>query len=272
MLTTGFHPSDLVIVAARPGMGKSSFMLSMVLNLAFEEKVPLAIFSLEMSKEQLVMRMLSMLSGVGLQNIRKGFISEEDWRKLLNSALELSSRDIYIDDTPTLSTTELRIKSRKLKKEKNVGIIFVDYLQLLRAPHRRSSRQEEVAEISRNLKALAKEIQVPVVALAQLSRQVEHRSDKRPQLADLRESGQIEQDADLITFYPQTRVLQKEPISRGGGYSGDNRGKTAPRSHGHSKARLYEGHNHVQVTFSHSLRHKDGGTLRASRRRGIFSR
>jgi replicative DNA helicase len=211
MLTTGFHPSDLVIIAARPGMGKSSFMLSIALNLAFEEKVPLAIFSLEMSKEQLVMRMLSMLSGVGLQNIRKGFISEEDWRKLLNSALELSSRDIYIDDTPTLSTTELRIKSRKLKKEKGVGIIFVDYLQLLRPPHRRSSRQEEVAEISRNLKALAKEIQVPVIALAQLSRQVEHRSDKRPQLADLRESGQIEQDADLILFIHRPEYYKKNP-------------------------------------------------------------
>jgi replicative DNA helicase len=211
MLTTGFHPSDLVIVAARPGMGKSSFMLSMVLNLAFEEKVPLAIFSLEMSKEQLVMRMLSMLSGVPLQNIRKGFISEEDWGKLLNAALELSSRDIYIDDNPTLSTTELRIKSRKLKKEKGVEIIFVDYLQLLRPPHRRSSRQEEVAEISRNLKALAKELEVPVVALAQLSRQVEHRSDKRPQLADLRESGQIEQDADLIIFIHRPEYYKKNP-------------------------------------------------------------
>jgi replicative DNA helicase len=211
MLTTGFHPSDLVIVAARPGMGKSSFMLSMVLNLAFEEKVPLAIFSLEMSREQLVMRMLSMLSGVPLQNIRKGFISEEDWGKLLNAALELSSRDIYIDDNPTLSTTELRIKSRKLKKEKGVEIIFVDYLQLLRPPHRRSSRQEEVAEISRNLKALAKELEVPVVALAQLSRQVEHRSDKRPQLADLRESGQIEQDADLIIFIHRPEYYKKNP-------------------------------------------------------------
>jgi len=155
--------------------------------------------------------MLSMLSGVPLQNIRKGFISEEDWGKLLNAALELSSRDIYIDDNPTLSTTELRIKSRKLKKEKGVEIIFVDYLQLLRPPHRRSSRQEEVAEISRNLKALAKELEVPVVALAQLSRQVEHRSDKRPQLADLRESGQIEQDADLIIFIHRPEYYKKNP-------------------------------------------------------------
>jgi len=211
MLTTGFHPSDLVIIAARPGMGKTSFMLSVAMNLALEEKVPLALFSLEMSKEQLVMRMLSMLSKVPLQNIRKGFISEEDWEKLLNAALELSSCNIYIDDTPTLSTTELRIKSRKLKKEKGIQIIFVDYLQLLRPPHRRSSRQEEVAEISRNLKALAKEISVPVVALAQLSRQVEHRSDKRPQLADLRESGQIEQDADLILFIHRPEYYKKNP-------------------------------------------------------------
>ncbi len=211
MLTTGFHPSDLVIVAARPGMGKTSFMLSMAMNLALEEKIPLALFSLEMSKEQLVMRMLSMLSKVPLQNIRKGFISENDWERIVNAALELSSCNIYIDDTPTLSTTELRIKSRKLKKDKGVQIIFVDYLQLLRPPHRRSSRQEEVAEISRNLKALAKEISVPVVALAQLSRQVEHRSDKRPQLADLRESGQIEQDADLILFIHRPEYYKKNP-------------------------------------------------------------
>jgi len=211
MLTAGFHPSDLVVIAARPGMGKSSFMLSMALNIAFEEKLPLAIFSLEMSKEQLVLRMLSMISGVPLQNMRKGFLSDEDWEKVVRAILELSSKDIYIDDSPSLSTTELRIKSRKLKKEKGVGIIFVDYLQLLKTPYRFATRQEEVAEISRNLKALAKELEVPVVALAQLSRQVEQRSDKRPQLADLRESGQIEQDADLILFIHRPEVYKKNP-------------------------------------------------------------
>jgi replicative DNA helicase len=211
MLTTGFQPSDLVVIAARPGMGKSSFMLSMVLNIAFEEKLPLAIFSLEMSEEQLVLRMLSMISGVPLQNMRKGFLSDEDWEKVLRASLELSSRDIYIDDSPSLSTTELRIRSRKLKQEKGVGIIFVDYLQLLKTPYRHATRQEEVAEISRNLKALAKELEVPVVALAQLSRQVEQRSDKRPQLADLRESGQIEQDADLIIFIHRPEVYKKHP-------------------------------------------------------------
>ncbi len=210
-LTAGFQPGDLVVVAARPGVGKSSFMLSMVFNLAFEEKVPLGIFSLEMSEEQLVLRMLSMISGVPLQNIRQGFLPDEDWEKIVKAALEISSKDIYIDDTPTLSTTELRIRSRKLKQEKGVGIIFVDYLQLLKTPYRHATRQEEVAEISRNLKALAKELEIPVIALAQLSRQVEQRADKRPQLADLRESGQIEQDADLIIFIHRPEVYKKNP-------------------------------------------------------------
>ncbi len=210
-LTTGFHPSDLVIVAARPGMGKSSFMLSMAVHMATQEKVPVVIYSLEMSKEQLVMRALSMLSGVPLQNIRRGFVNEEDRNKLISAALDLSRCEIYIDDTPGLSTTDVRIKTRKLKKEKGVEVAFIDYLQLLRPPTRRSSRQEEVAEISRNLKALAKELAIPVVALAQLSRQVEHRSDKRPQLADLRESGQIEQDADLILFIHRPEYYKRNP-------------------------------------------------------------
>ena len=210
-LTAGFQPSDLVVIAARPGMGKSSFMLSIVLHLALNEKVPLAIFSLETSKKQLALRMLSMFSGVPLQNIRQGFVRDEDLEKIGNAALELSSKSIYIDDNPNLTTTELRIKSRKLKQEKGVKIIFVDYLQLLGVPYRRSSRQEEVAEISRNLKALAKELEVPVIALAQLSRQVEQRSDKRPQMADLRESGQIEQDADLILFIHRPEVYKKNP-------------------------------------------------------------
>jgi replicative DNA helicase len=210
-LTTGFQPSDLVVIAARPGMGKSSFMLSIALHLALNEKASLGIFSLEMSKEQLVLRMLSMISGVPLQNMRHGYLPDKDWEKVLRASLDLSSRDIYIDDNPVLTTTELRIKSRKLKKEKGVGIIFVDYLQLLKTPYRFANRQEEVAEISRNLKSLAKELEVPVVALAQLSRQVEQRSDKRPQLADLRESGQIEQDADLILFIHRPEVYRKNP-------------------------------------------------------------
>jgi len=210
-LTAGFQPSDLVVVAARPGMGKSSFMLSIALHLALNERVPLAIFSLEMSKEQLAMRAVSMLSKVPLQNIRHGFVKDGEWEKIVKAALEISSREIYVDDNPNLTTTELRVKSRKLKQEKGIGIIFVDYLQLLGVPYRRSSRQEEVAEISKSLKALAKELNIPVVALAQLSRQVEHRSDKRPQLADLRESGQIEQDADLIIFIHRPEYYKKHP-------------------------------------------------------------
>jgi replicative DNA helicase len=211
-LTAGFQPSDLVVIAARPGMGKSSFMLSIVLHLALNERVPLGIFSLEMSKEQLVVRMLSMLSKVPLQSIRHGFVKDEEWEEIVRAALEISSREIYIDDNPNLTTTELRVKSRKLKQEKGVGIIFVDYLQMLKTPYRHATRQEEVAEISRSLKALAKELQIPVVALAQLSRQVEQRSDKRPQLADLRESGQIEQDADLIIFIHRPEYYKKKPL------------------------------------------------------------
>jgi replicative DNA helicase len=181
----------------------------MVLHLALKENVPLAIFSLETSKEQLMLRMFSMLSGVPLQNIRHGFVKEDDWERIVKAALEISSKEIYMDDNPNLTTTELRIKSRKLKQEKGVKIIFVDYLQLLGVPYRRSSRQEEVAEISKSLKALAKELNIPVVALAQLSRQVEQRSDKRPQLAEL--SEQIEQDADLIILIHRPEVYKKHP-------------------------------------------------------------
>lgn len=211
MMTTGFHPGDLIILAGRPGMGKSSFMLSVAYHIAAHEQKPVAIFSLEMSKEQLVMRMLSAMAEVPLQKIRSGFITDEEKERLLACALELSKVDIFIDETPSLTTTELRVKARKLKKEKGVEFVAVDYLQALRSPIRKSSRQEEVAEISRNLKALAKELSIPVLALAQLSRQVEHRSDKRPQLADLRESGQIEQDADLILFLHRPEYYKKNP-------------------------------------------------------------
>jgi replicative DNA helicase len=208
-LTAWFHPTDFVVVAGRTGMGKSGFMLSMALNLAFEEKVSVAIFSLETTKEQLVLRMLSMISGVPLHNMRQEYLPDEDWEKVLKAALELSSGEIYIDDSPELTTTELKIKSRKIKQEKGVGIIFVDYLQLLKTPYRGTSRQEEVAEISRSLKALAKELEVPVVAIAQLPSQMEHTRDKQPQLADL--SEQIEQYADLIIFIHRPEVYKKHP-------------------------------------------------------------
>ncbi len=211
MMTTGFHPADLIILAARPGMGKTSFMLSLLSHIALNEEKPVAVFSLEMSKEQLVLRLLSALSEIPLQKLRSGYITESDREKLISTALSLSKSEIYIDDSPSLTTTELRVKARKLKKEKGVDFIAVDYMQLLRSPIRKSSRQEEVAEISRSLKALAKELSIPVLALAQLSRQVEQRSDRRPQLADLRESGQIEQDADLIIFIHRPEYYKKNP-------------------------------------------------------------
>ncbi len=209
-ITTGFHPSDFIVIAARPGMGKSSFMLSMAINAA-RKGIPCAIFSLEMSRQQLVMRALSILSGVPLQHIRKGFIDKDEWKRLVDAGIEIAKSNIFVDDTPSLSIMDLRVKARKLKKERNIGILFVDYLQLVRSHYKRSSRQEEVAEVSRSLKALAKELEVPVVALAQLSRQVEHRSDKRPQLADLRESGQIEQDADVVIFLHRPEYYKRNP-------------------------------------------------------------
>jgi len=199
-LTTGFHEGELIIVAGRPGMGKSSFALSIAKNVAQKEGLPVGIFSLEMSKEQLALRLLSFLSHIPLQDLRLGKLTEEQ-KEVLDIALnELSELPLYIDDSAALTTTDLRVKALRMKKEHGVELIIVDYLQLLRGVRKYSSRQEEVAEISRSLKALAKELEIPVIALAQLSRQVEHRSDKRPQLADLRESGQIEQDADLIIF------------------------------------------------------------------------
>jgi replicative DNA helicase len=199
-LTTGFHGGDLIIVAGRPGMGKSSFALSIAKNVASKEGLPVGIFSLEMAKDQLALRLLSFLSRIPLYELRLGKLTDEERQLLEETFKVLSEMPIYIDDTPALTTTELRIKALRMKKEKDVRLIIIDYLQLLRGVKKYSSRQEEVAEISRSLKALAKELDIPIIALAQLSRQVEHRSDKRPQLADLRESGQIEQDADLIIF------------------------------------------------------------------------
>ena len=199
-LTTGFHEGDLIIVAGRPGMGKSSFALSIAKYVAERVGIPVGMFSLEMSKEQLALRLLSFISRIPLYNLRLGKLTVDE-KKILEEAFKaLQELPIYIDDSAALSTTELRVKALRMKREKDVGLIIVDYLQLLRGSRKYSSRQEEVAEISRSLKALAKELNIPVIALAQLSRQVEHRSDKRPQLADLRESGQIEQDADLILF------------------------------------------------------------------------
>ena len=182
-------------------MGKSAFALNIATNAALKGKVPVAIFSLEMSKEQMVNRILCSEAMVDSNKVRTGKLEEEDWVKLAESIGPLSEAQIYIDDTPGISITEIRSKCRKLKMEKNIGMVIIDYLQLVQASNRRNgSREQEISEISRSLKILAKELGVPVIALSQLSRAVEQRPDHRPMLADLRESGAIEQDADLVMF------------------------------------------------------------------------
>ena len=200
-MTAGLQPGDLIIVAGRPSMGKTAFCLNVVEQAAVhaQSKAPTIVFSLEMSKEQLVQRMLCSVSRVDASRLRTGHLGDSDWPKLTNGAGLLSESPIYIDDTPAISVLELRAKARRLKAEKDLGLIVVDYLQLMQG-HNSESRQQEISEISRSLKALAKELSVPVVALSQLNRSLENRTDKRPIMADLRESGAIEQDADVIMF------------------------------------------------------------------------
>ncbi len=198
--TAGLQPSDLVLIAARPSMGKTAFALNIAEYAAIKSNVTTAIFSLEMSKDQLVKRFLAMNSKVDSQSIRTGSLSSDEWADLMESARIIGDSNLVIDDTSSISVSELRSKCRKLKLEKNLGLVIIDYLQLMSGSKRAESRQQEIAEISRALKALAREIDVPVVALSQLSRAVEQRPDKRPMLSDLRESGAIEQDADIVMF------------------------------------------------------------------------
>ena len=199
--TAGLHNSDLVLVAARPAMGKSAFALNIASYAAVNAKIPVAIFNLEMSKSQLVNRMLCSEAMVDSNKIRTGKIEEDDWVKLATALGPLSEAPIYIDDTAGISIAEIRAKCRKLKMEKNIGLIVIDYLQLIQGSGKRNaSREQEISEISRSLKILAKELDVPVIALSQLSRAAEQRQDHRPMLSDLRESGAIEQDADIVMF------------------------------------------------------------------------
>ena len=198
---SGLNPSDLIIVAARPAMGKSAFVLNIASFVALHMKVPVMIFSLEMSKEQMVTRILSSESEIDSMKLRNANFESEDWLKLGETSGKLSDMPLYIDDTPGLSASELRAKCRKAKLEKNIGLIIIDYLQLMESKNKNtSSRQQEIADISRSLKILAKELKVPVIALSQLSRATESRADHRPMLGDLRESGAIEQDADIVLF------------------------------------------------------------------------
>ncbi|HOG35463.1 MAG TPA: replicative DNA helicase, partial [Petrotogaceae bacterium] len=201
-ITSGFHKSDLVIIAARPSMGKSSFALNLAANVAVREKKSVAIFSLEMSKEQLANRVLCSEASVDLQKVRTGMISEDEWNKLVYHAGELSKSKIIFDDEPGLDPRTLRAKARRMKREFAIDAVFIDYIQLMTSRVRDNSenRQQEISEISRSLKLLARELDITVIALSQLSRAVEQREDKRPRLSDLRESGAIEQDADMVMF------------------------------------------------------------------------
>ncbi len=198
--TAGLQPSDLILVAARPSMGKTAFVLNIAEYVAVKSGVTTAIFSLEMSKDQLVKRIISMNSKVDSQAIRSGELKDEDWVKLVESARLIGNSGLIIDDTPGISISELRSKCRKFKLENNLGLVIIDYLQLMSGSKKSESRQQEISDISRGLKALAREINAPVIALSQLSRAVEQRPDKRPMLSDLRESGAIEQDADVVMF------------------------------------------------------------------------
>ena len=208
--TSGFQPSDLILVAARPSMGKTAFVLNIAQYMAFHNNVTVAIFSLEMSKEQLVNRLLALESKVDSQNIRTGNLEDEEWAKLIEGANVIGNSNLIIDDKPGISISELRSKCRKYKMEHNLGIIFIDYLQLMTGSGRSESRQQEISDISRSLKALARELNVPVVALSQLSRAVEQRPDHRPMLSDLRESGAIEQDADVVMFIYRDDYYNKD--------------------------------------------------------------
>lgn len=208
-LTTGFQPGDLVIFGGRPSMGKTAFALNIAQHLGVEMHEPTAMFSLEMSKKQLALRLLCSEAMVDSNSVRKGFIHKEDWHKLTTAAGKLAEAPIYIDDFSNTSVLEMRAKARRLKMEHGLSLVIVDYLQLMRGSSGMERREQEISEITRSLKGLAKELEVPVIALSQLNRGVEQRQDKRPTLADLRESGAIEQDADVIIFLYRDEVYNK---------------------------------------------------------------
>jgi replicative DNA helicase len=214
--TAGFQKSDLVIIAGRPSMGKTSLALNLAVNAAEQMKRPVIIFSLEMSKDQLVRRLLSSEGRVDASRMRGNRLEKDDWPRLIQAANDLSQTEIYLDDSAPLTPLEIRAKSRRLMAEKSLSLVIVDYLQLMRAGGKRmDNREQEISEISRSLKGLAKELNVPVIALSQLNRGVESRPDKRPMMSDLRESGAIEQDADLILFVYRDEVYNKETDKEG---------------------------------------------------------
>ncbi len=213
--TAGLQPSDLIIVAGRPAMGKTSFAMNLAENAAIKHNIPVAVFSMEMSALQLVMRLFSSLGQIEQGRLRTGNLDDLDWPKLTSAMNLLQKSKIFIDETPALSPAELRARARRLKREHDIGMIVVDYIQLMSVPGTRENRATEIAEISRSMKAIAKELNVPVVALSQLNRALEQRPNKRPVMADLRESGSIEQDADLILFIYRDEVYNNETAEKG---------------------------------------------------------
>lgn len=214
-LCCGLQPSDLIILAGRPSMGKTSLGLNIAANAALKKNIPVAIFSLEMSKEQLVQRLLCAEAGVDQQRVRKGELSADDWQSLHEAEMRLAGAPIYIDDTAAITMRQLRVKARQLKQEKGLDLLVIDYLQLMQGSHRAENRQQEIADISRSLKGLAKELNVPVLALSQLSRNVEHREKKRPVMSDLRESGSLEQDADVVMFIYRDEYYHEDSDKKG---------------------------------------------------------
>jgi len=211
-ITSGFQPSDLIILAARPSVGKTSLGLNIARNIAIREDCSVAVFSLEMSREQVAQRLLCSESAINSQKLRNGFLSDDEWRRLSIGLGRLGEAKIFIDDTPGISVMELRAKARRIKAEHGLGLVVVDYLQLMRT-RKQENRQQEISEISRSLKSLARELDVPIIAMSQLSRAVEQRQDRRPVLSDLRESGAIEQDADVVMFlYTEPELEQNNLI------------------------------------------------------------
>lgn len=213
--TAGLQNGDLIIVAGRPSMGKTSFAMNIAEHAAIREKVPTAVFSMEMSGEQLALRMISSLGRIDQSKVRTGKLDDEDWPRITSAVTLMSEAPIFIDDTPALSPTEMRARARRLKREHGLGLIVVDYLQLMQISGNKENRATEISEISRGLKSLAKELNVPVIALSQLNRNLEQRPDKRPVMSDLRESGSIEQDADIIVFIYRDEVYNENSPDAG---------------------------------------------------------
>ncbi|MCD4785482.1 MAG: replicative DNA helicase [Candidatus Eremiobacteraeota bacterium] len=221
-ITAGLQNSDLIILAARPGMGKTALAMNIAMNVAIRDNLPVAIFNLEMSKEQLSLRLLCSNAKIDSNRLRTGFLGENDWPKLTNSMNELTNAPIYIDDTPNLSVLEMHSKTRRLQKNYGLKLLIVDYIQLIRGSSKTENRSLELSEITRQLKALSKELNIPVLCLSQLSRKVEERVDKRPLLSDLRESGAIEQDADLVIFIYRDAYYRRKGKEQPGEKKDDN--------------------------------------------------